>query len=360
MESISEIYLNHFGSLDSRNRVEYELHAISRMLNITGIDEIDWSKFSRGDILSIAASAGFRAKRPNSQNFTLRILKGLCKEAYLAGLLPESRYLAIADIRTVRGERKSQRRVPGHSEILNILKNCDDDPIGIRDAAIISVAVGCGLRRTEITDLKCTDVDLERQELRIIGKGNKERYVFFCDAVSERLRAWHNLRGDDGASFFFVPVHKTGRLLAERHMSDETVYQMFFQIRYRLTTSVAHSHRSSSTTTSTLTRSALPWATATFAPRRFTTSAMKWSVCGESAAFGFCSRIVVELLPLDLEQSCLSILSSRSNSKTICQYCRLSKGRFEYLCGAAHERVHGSKIDKLAFPIIDGLHYSEN
>lgn len=226
MESISEIYLNHFGSLDSRNRVEYELHAISRMLNITGIDEIDWSKFSRGDILSIAASAGFRAKRPNSQNFTLRILKGLCNEAYLAGLLPESRYLAIADIRTVRGERKSQRRVPGHSEILNILKNCDDDPIGIRDAAIISVAVGCGLRRTEITDLKCTDVDLERQELRIIGKGNKERYVFFCDAVSERLRAWHNLRGDDGASFFFVPVHKTGRLLAERHMSDETVYQI--------------------------------------------------------------------------------------------------------------------------------------
>lgn len=227
MKSITDTYLNHFDSSASRQRACYELGIISKLLNLSRIDDIDWSTFGRAEVLEMASSAAFRAKRPNSQNFTLRILKGLCREANLAGLMPESSYNAVASIQSVRGRRTNAREVPKKEEIIEILAHCaEDGEIGIRDAAIFAIALGCGLRRSEIANLKCSDLDFSQSSLRIVGKGNKERLVFFCEAVAARLEAWRRIRGSGGAGFFFVPIHKTGRLLVNRHINDETVYQI--------------------------------------------------------------------------------------------------------------------------------------
>ena len=49
--------------------------------------------------------------------------------------------------------------------------------IGIRDRAILEVSYGCALRRNELASLKLLDVDLDRQCLRVMGKGRKERVL---------------------------------------------------------------------------------------------------------------------------------------------------------------------------------------
>lgn len=238
MEAISVIYLNHFNSQVSLERVCYELTMLSKLLNVDHINDIDWSTFGRAEVLAMTSTDSFRSKRPNSQNFTLRILKGLCHEAYLTGQMPQSNYAAIMSIRSIRGRRTSARPVPEKDEILNIMACCETDGIiGTRDAAMISAALGCGLRRTEIADLRCREIDFEQCCLRIVGKGNKERLVFFCDIVAEKLEAWNRIRGLAGGTYFFVPIHKTGRILFERHMSDETVYQI---IRRRSLAAIQH------------------------------------------------------------------------------------------------------------------------
>lgn len=56
--------------------------------------------------------------------------------------------------------------------------NAEGEPIQqLRDQAIIALLYGSGLRRSELINLKGTDIDADRNTLRITGKGRKHRLV---------------------------------------------------------------------------------------------------------------------------------------------------------------------------------------
>ena len=50
-----------------------------------------------------------------------------------------------------------------------------DDPVSLRDRAILEVLYGCGLRVSELCNLEMNDVMFEQEALRVMGKGSKER-----------------------------------------------------------------------------------------------------------------------------------------------------------------------------------------
>jgi integrase/recombinase XerD len=62
--------------------------------------------------------------------------------------------------------------------------------IGIRDRAILELLYACGLRVSELVGLDTDRVDLARQQVRVIGKGNKERRVPMGDEARERLHRY--------------------------------------------------------------------------------------------------------------------------------------------------------------------------
>lgn len=57
-----------------------------------------------------------------------------------------------------------------------------------RDYAIIMIFLNCGIRRSELVGLNLTDVYEDR--LRVIGKGNKERFVYFGTACKKAIDAY--------------------------------------------------------------------------------------------------------------------------------------------------------------------------
>jgi integrase/recombinase XerD len=61
---------------------------------------------------------------------------------------------------------------------------------GVRDRAIIEVLYGCGLRVSELCQLRISDLYLEEGYIRVRGKGNKERLVPIGAQTIERLREW--------------------------------------------------------------------------------------------------------------------------------------------------------------------------
>lgn len=64
------------------------------------------------------------------------------------------------------------------SEVRRLLEQPDvNDPIGLRDRALLEVLYGAGLRVSEATDLRGDHVDWEREEIQVTGKGNKQRVV---------------------------------------------------------------------------------------------------------------------------------------------------------------------------------------
>lgn len=65
---------------------------------------------------------------------------------------------------------------------------------GVRDRAILEVLYGCGLRVSELCDLRISHIYLEESFLRVIGKGNKERLVPFAPVTADAIADYLELR----------------------------------------------------------------------------------------------------------------------------------------------------------------------
>lgn len=63
-------------------------------------------------------------------------------------------------------------------------------PVALRNAAMLEVLYGTGIRVGELTGLDVTDVDFESRTLRVTGKGNKQRVVPFGVPAAQALSAW--------------------------------------------------------------------------------------------------------------------------------------------------------------------------
>ena len=68
------------------------------------------------------------------------------------------------------------------------------DPKGKRDRAILELMYSCGLRASEVIGLRMEDLDLERGELRVRGKGAKERMVPIGEEAIRALEDYLTVR----------------------------------------------------------------------------------------------------------------------------------------------------------------------
>lgn len=66
---------------------------------------------------------------------------------------------------------------------------------GIRDRAMLHLAVCAGLRVSELTGLKIDDIDLPSMSVRVLGKGRRERTLPLWKTTAAALRAWLAVRG---------------------------------------------------------------------------------------------------------------------------------------------------------------------
>lgn len=80
-------------------------------------------------------------------------------------------------------------------EVSAILESVPDKgDTSLRDRAILEVLYGCGLRVSELCNLRISHIYMEENFLRIIGKGNKERLVPFAPLTGEAISNWLGVR----------------------------------------------------------------------------------------------------------------------------------------------------------------------
>lgn len=66
----------------------------------------------------------------------------------------------------------------------------EDGPISKRDCAMVEVLYASGARVSELCGLDLQDIDYERNTIRVIGKGNKERTIPLGNPAMRALDAW--------------------------------------------------------------------------------------------------------------------------------------------------------------------------
>ncbi|MDN7124717.1 tyrosine recombinase XerC [Pseudidiomarina terrestris] len=92
---------------------------------------------------------------------------------------------------------KSAKRLPKNLDVDSIsqlLKLPEDDELAIRDAAIMELLYGSGLRLAELVALDIDAINPRHQELRVLGKGGKTRIVPYGRCAAEALRKWLPVR----------------------------------------------------------------------------------------------------------------------------------------------------------------------
>lgn len=96
----------------------------------------------------------------------------------------------------VKAPRKA-KRLPKNLDVDSIsqlLKLPSDDPLAIRDAAIMELLYGSGLRLAELVALDVDAINPRHRELRVIGKGSKTRIVPYGKFAAEALQRWLPIR----------------------------------------------------------------------------------------------------------------------------------------------------------------------
>ena len=80
-------------------------------------------------------------------------------------------------------------------QITRILKDSGKTFLEVRDKAMLEVFYSCGLRLSELVGLNLTDLSLAESNLKVLGKGNKERILPIGRKAKETLIDWLQRRG---------------------------------------------------------------------------------------------------------------------------------------------------------------------
>lgn len=93
-------------------------------------------------------------------------------------------------IRNPKKEKKLPNFLQG-DELQKIFDTIDiEKPLGLRNRLIVELLYASGIRVSELTDLTLDDIDINNKEIRITGKGNKERIVYFGEYAKKYLELY--------------------------------------------------------------------------------------------------------------------------------------------------------------------------
>ncbi len=242
----------HGNSMDSVRTYVFGLITFFRWLNS------DWKKFEKftqkdlQDWMTHLKSKGFK---PNTINQRLNCVRGFYRFSFgepiphAAGVLyPKGHYrnrrYGIYGQRSGRRiERELYVKVP--KRVMDPMKPKDVDQFfshlkRYRDMAIVLSMLACGLRSHEVIQLKLDDVDFNLGQLRVYGKGRKERIVPMSSPIMQAFEKYliFERPRQSGETFFVVLRGKA----AGKSLNRETFRAHFRYHRKKSGVMAAHPH----------------------------------------------------------------------------------------------------------------------
>lgn len=224
------LYMMTLGTKQSRDKVGQLLNHLARIFGYADWLSTPWEKIRQPELLALKTKWEIEKKSPATINLALSVLKGVARQAWMANLMTDHEFTVIQAIKGARGSRASKGRALTPIESSRLIVGCEmkSDAKGIRDAAIIALGIGCGLRRAEIASLKMSSLNSgDHQSILVMGKGNKERTVYCSDAVWQRVTRWKSIRDKvDGVEELFCSVTKGGKVNSANSLTEDAIFKI--------------------------------------------------------------------------------------------------------------------------------------
>ena len=171
---------------------------------------VNWAEVRYQHVAALKAVLLDQGAKPATINHVLAAVRGVIRDAWRLGLIDAETKERIVDVKSVTASTLPAGRHVGVGEIRRLFEICGVTLVGARDAAMLALLYGCGLRRSEAVALQLADYEDGSVKVRT-GKGRKERIVYSANGGRAAIDAWIRVRGAwDGA--LLCPIAKGGRL----------------------------------------------------------------------------------------------------------------------------------------------------
>jgi integrase/recombinase XerD len=175
----------------SANTVEAYMHDVEKLHQffISTSEDKKLNSITSNDLKDFLVWVNKLGMLPPTQARVLSGLKAFFKYLVLENLIP-------IDPSALLESPKTSRKLPDTLNILEINSMIDSvdlsKPEGMRNKAMLEILYGCGLRVSELTGLKISNLYLDIDFIKILGKGNKERLVPIGSDAIKFLRLFMN------------------------------------------------------------------------------------------------------------------------------------------------------------------------
>jgi site-specific recombinase XerD len=180
---------------------------------------LDWAALRYKHTAAIRAAL-IKNYEPATVNRVLCALRRVLKEALRLELISPVDYARAVDITSVKASKELRGRALSQDEIDSLMKAVyrDRTPAGFRDAALIAILRGAGLRRAEVVKLDLKDFNNDNNDGSIkirSGKGRVDRTVYLSPGATKIVNDWIEIRTLE-AGALLCQVNKSGRVVKQR------------------------------------------------------------------------------------------------------------------------------------------------
>lgn len=174
-------------SRGSRRAQAGALRDVARFLGFSAV-ALPWHRLTPAELVGVRSWLAERYA-PNTANRVLCAVRGVLRACVTLRLLSRDDGAELVSVAKVKGARGLRGRSVGPAELAALFGALDQtSPLGRRDAALLALLYGCGLRRAELCALDLEHVTAEG--LLVQGKGDKDRIVPLPSSVRATLERW--------------------------------------------------------------------------------------------------------------------------------------------------------------------------
>lgn len=179
---------------------------------------LDWAALRYKHTAALRAAL-HQKYAPATTNKFLGGLRRVLKEALLLELMDPQDYARAISVKGIKVTTELLGRALSKKEIAALLEVCLNDEnrlMGARDAALIAILRGGGLRREEAVNLDLKDLNFSTGALKVrCGKGGKDRTVYLPAGLLALVEDWLNIRGL-GKGAILCHIRKGGTVVVRR------------------------------------------------------------------------------------------------------------------------------------------------
>jgi len=173
-----------------------------------------WAQLEPAQVRSMASRSRRAGLGPSSLALRLSALRSFLDWQVSQGKLAAN---PAKGITTPRNARHLPKNIDV-DEVNQLLEIDLNDPLAVRDRAMLEVMYGGGLRLSELVNMDCRHVDLEAGDVWVVGKGSKERRVPIGRTAVTWLEQWLPLRAAFGSEDDALFLSSRGRRISARNV----------------------------------------------------------------------------------------------------------------------------------------------